>query len=374
MERKTALLVVAGAVTFLVVLFITLLVTARTEISPAPSPASTCNTIQYRGPEAFNVLFIASKEEATRYTSYFFAEEPYNKHKEEFNVFYLDTVNPAQVCTRYKELASLCYSDALLKAAAACPHNVIIVLVDEPTKIRSSAYKNVLSLNRNHPPQEVLRHELGHLYGLAEEYTPASLPAGQRNCQATCAPFETATSECFAGCSKDSLYRSINAGVMRTLEKSEYGPYDESLIEQKMEALRSASGGMTTGNVIEAAPSCADQSFYLIEVDTSQETWDVQAQEKVTGCPSGTSGTEYGAELRDAAGNVRATTGQRDNTLFTDAPGEGDIDGETYERSSFWVELPAESETSSFHVRDETGRERGSASLPLGGAILCRRL
>lgn len=371
MKHKALFIGGLATIVFIISFFITLAIAAPTDLSPQSTHAS-CNTLHYNGPNAFNLLFIASEAQTKEYANYFLEGAPYNRHKEQFNVFYLDKLDTKSFCKSYKGIASLCYSDELLKAAAACPHNAIVVLVDEPKNIRSSAYKNVLSINQNHPAQEVLRHELGHLYGLAEEYVPASLQRGQKNCQASCTEFERANADCFEGCSQASLYRSIEEGVMRTLARDQYGRYNEQLIETKLQELLEEQQQTITARAIDTQAACEEQTFHLIEVDTSEETWVVHDSQQLLGCPSGASATTYRAQLTDPTGTVVATTTFGDDLAFTDAPGTNEeIDGETYEEHRFWIELPASTNEATLTLFDEEGSERGTATLRSGENILC---
>lgn len=372
MDRRTIFLAVVALITFSVAFSITMLATARTDLSPTKDlPLEVCNSLDYNSPSAFNVLFISSRSEAEAYKQDLLSEPPYDARGDRFNFYYIDSLDPNDFCKSYKDIAVLCYSSDLLKKSSACPHDAIIVLVDRDSGVRSSMYKNVLSLNTNHPSREVLRHELGHLFGLAEEYVPASLPSGQQNCKETCDSFSSETDGCFEGCSKSTLFRSIEGGVMRTLETSEYGVYDEHLIRQRLDEL-TASSETLTGRSIAEDLSCSDRRYRLVEVDATQELWHIVSQELVSGCSSGTISFDYIAEQTDSSGFKQSETTFPGNVLFTDAPGEGQINGESYEETRFWIELPETLSESTLTIKDQEGNEHLSTLITRGDASPCR--
>lgn len=363
MEKKVFFLSLMGVVSFILAFSITMAATSRTDLSPSDVPQGVCNSLEYAGPSAFNVVFIASKADAERYKSHFLSEVPYTDHP--FNFYYIDNLNPENFCTLYKGIAVLCYSPELLTSAAACPHNAIIVPIERSIDIRSSMYKNVLSINTNHPPREVLRHELGHLFGLAEEYTPATPPKGQLNCKSSCEEFEGAIDGCFEGCSKDALVRSIDEGVMRTLSTSEYGAYDESLITLRLEAL--STGATTITGQATSDPVCNDE-LLLVEVDASMPSWRVASTVPYTGCLPGKTAFDYDLQVRDSGESSFESTLSH-NTLFTDGLQEGTLGGETYEETRFWVSVPSRGGT--LEIADETSVLL-QTELPAQGGLPCR--
>lgn len=374
MERKNALLLGIGVVVFLITLTVMLIVTSARDTTPSTfSPQESCNNYLSSDSGTYNLLFFGSREETEVYTGYLFADQPYARNKEMFNIYYIDNAYVKETCKIYKGVATLCYSDELLKAAAACPHNTIVVLVDEPSEIRSSAYKNVISLNKNHPAQEVLRHELGHIFGLGEEYVPASLSLGQRNCQHSCNEFLTNEAGCFEGCSESSLFRSVEDGVMRTLAYSHYGSFDEKLIEDRLNTFSSQGTTLITGNALNSQESCADNSFHLLEIDTSSEVWTISSQQRVNGCASELANEPYRFESVDEAGTPLIEGTFDDATLFTDAPTQDQtITGEIYQETKFWIEVPEVSEEKTLNFYDENNLLRAQTTLFPGGVSLCK--
>lgn len=371
MEKKTFLLAVVGISTFLIAFSVTMAVTARTDLSPDTETSGLCKVLEYSGPEAFNILVIGSRSDAEESRDDMVAESPYKERKDKFNFYYIDELKADQFCKPYKGIAVLCYSAELLKRASACPHNAILVPVDREESIRSSMYKGVLSLNRNHPSREVLRHELGHLFGLAEEYVPATLPKDQQNCVESCTLFEIETDGCFEGCSKSAFFRSIDEGVMRTLQTSEYGLYDESLITQRLQQLERPVGTVT-GQAINEQDSCDKSMYTLLEIDASAVPWKIVSQELVSGCAFGQIGFEYTATLKDQTGATSLSYSLQGNSIFTDAPGaDGEIDGETYEESHFWIDLPNSREGDTLHITDQSN-EYLAEKISQGREALCR--
>lgn len=373
MNKNLLFLSILALVSFGVAFSITMAVAARPDTSAvSDSPPTECTPLSYQGPDALNVVFVASKSDAERYKGYFLAKPPYSEPETRINFYYLDSARTPSTCTLYKDIALFCYSDALLKEASACPHDAIIVLADYPLEIRSSMYKNVLSLNRNHPPEEVLRHELGHLFGLAEEYVGASLPPRQQNCKAECDKFQTATDGCFEGCSKASFMRSIDEGVMRTLSSSEYGIYDTVLIRNALQKAQEKKT-LVTSNVVRADSSCDSQTYTLLEIDGAQIPWSIISREDVKGCPSGELSTEYALSITNPEEGILTKTSFAGNTLFTDAPGTDQIQGEVYTESRFWVEIPSQLPQGTIvQITDDSSNNYLTAPLPSGGNNPCR--
>ncbi|MEK6858643.1 MAG: hypothetical protein AABX53_01885 [Nanoarchaeota archaeon] len=372
MNKKVLFLSILALVNFGVAFSITMAVAARpdTLLSDSP-PSSDCNILSYQGPDALNVVFMASKSDSKRYKEHFLAEPPYSEAETRINFYYIDNANIQATCTLYKEIAAFCYSDILLKEAAACPHDAIIVLADYPMEIRSSMYKNVLSINRNHPAEEVLRHELGHLFGLAEEYVGAALPPRQQNCKAECDGFQTTIDGCFEGCSKTSFVRSIDEGVMRTLSTSEYGVYNSELIRIALQKAREKKSKVT-GNAIRIDNSCDAQTYTLLEINGAQIPWSILSREEQRGCPSGEISTEYIMVMTSPAGEILAETFFAGNSLFTDAPGTDQIQGEVYTESRFWVEVPSQAQQGTVQITDDSSKIYFFESILSGGNSPCQ--
>lgn len=266
MNNKTISIVIGIIILITIIVIISIILLNKSSLSPSASGNSileTCNTLKSSRDStgAVNLVFFSAKEQAQEYTDFFLQTPPFNQEQNQkaFNFYYIDNYQPE--CELYKGIAILCYSKELIKKASSCPNDYIIVLRQENPGIRSSAYMNVMSINTA-LTKSVLTHEFGHVFAnLAEEYTPASIPRGSQNCQASCDNFNIKDS-CSQGCSKTDYYRSIDSGIMRTLSVNVYGKFNEKLIIEKL----SKQNKVITGKVIENTNTeCQSQQYYLIE-------------------------------------------------------------------------------------------------------------
>lgn len=308
----------------------------------SPQNEVVCNSLKDSG-GANSIVFFATKENAEKYSDYLMTVEPFSSYKGEFNFFYIDSLVP--ICSLYKQAALFCYTADLVKVASSCPSDYIVVLSEADSAIRSSAYTNVLSINTAHS-LSVFAHEIGHTYAnFAEEYVEesAKTPRGSLNCAAECEDFEGRADSCFEGCTKQSLYRSIENGLMRTLQSSEYGSFDESIIEQKILREKAKKPNTITGNVIKVERRCENENYYFIEglYDKAEENLYIQQKGVRKGCvgSNGEGGFKY--SVVDENGKVRAEGTFNPESIFTDAPGEKEISGETFESAeTFVLRLP----------------------------------
>ncbi len=195
-----------------------------------------CRIISENSPpeKAINIVFLTenlNEKAFQKYIKEFIETEPFNESKNKFNFYY---ISEKPKCELYKGIALFCYSRNLINLASSCPNDFIAVVSDRDRKIRSSAYMNVMSINYKLPPT-VFLHEFGHVFAnLADEYVPAQLRRGSKNCKKTCEEFE-GIGKCYKGCSRENLFRSSYASIMKTLNSKEYGDYNTLLIKQKME-------------------------------------------------------------------------------------------------------------------------------------------
>lgn len=158
--------------------------------------------------------------------SYLLSNEPFSNYKDKFNFY---TIDFFPECEYYQGIALLCYSRDLIKKTAVCPNDFIFVIAKDSVNIRSSAYMNVLSINSN-LPDSVFLHEFGHAFAnLADEYIPAKIPWGSKNCQINCDNFK-GIGGCFQGCSDNGHLRSSENSVMKTLRTSNYEDFNENII------------------------------------------------------------------------------------------------------------------------------------------------
>jgi hypothetical protein len=189
-----------------------------------------CERLVYNGNpnEKVNIVFFkrgVEKQSLNNYVDYFLSVSPFSFNKDKFNFFYVD-YEPA---CELENSALLCYSKDLLKESSVCPNDFIVVVSDEKRYVRSSAYMNVMSIN-SALPLSVFTHEFGHVFAnLADEYVPARIPLGAKNCVKECEDFPEG-SECFEGCSKANYLRSTQSSVMRSLNNEAYGELNEQII------------------------------------------------------------------------------------------------------------------------------------------------
>ena len=81
----------------------------------------------------------------------------------------------------------------------------------------------------------VIVHEFGHVFAnLADEYIPANIPFGSKNCKSNCENFN-GIGNCFQGCSESDYSRSSYASIMRTLKSNSFEEFNEELINQKIQ-------------------------------------------------------------------------------------------------------------------------------------------
>jgi len=271
-----------------------------------------------------NIVFFATREMAQEYVDYFSSRNPFVDNEGKFNFYYIDDYVPQ--CEFYDGVVLYCYSKELIQKAASCPSDFIVVLEEHPVSIRSSAYINVMSLNMNHP-LSVFLHEFGHVFAnFAEEYVDpnARIPSGAKNCQANCEDFNS-VSVCYEGCTKSDFFRTFFKGVMRTLEVNEYGPYDDNLIQERIDEEVDDSG-LLTGEVIGEIINCEDERYYLVT-----EECDGQISIEIDNGCAGNSG--YGSnEIRvlDKNQNEIITQEVSEGFLFSTLPGR-ELGGETYD-------------------------------------------
>lgn len=220
MNKKIILWSIAGIIILTAAIFIVIKNNTNANYS-----SLTCEILKKGGEGKVNLVFITKepKEKITKYLEEFNKINPINEEIEKFNFYYIQE-NPE---CELKYNAVLCYSRRLIGIASNCPNDFIIAIEDKSPEIRSSAYMNVISVNLNHNPNVVM-HEFGHVFAnLADEYVPANIPRGSKNCKS-----KELFEENFLGCSKENYYRSSPASIMRTLSSNSYDLFNENVIKQ----------------------------------------------------------------------------------------------------------------------------------------------
>lgn len=339
------------AVVLVVVLGVIIFITIKRS-APSQSPISTtleeCQTIYYNGESGVNVVIMSDAKTAKTYADNLLSLPPFSDSKDAFNFYAITDYTPQ--CELYKGIALLCYSPELIKKAASCPSDYIIVIKEEEAKIRSSAYMNVISLNSK-LQKTVLAHEFGHAFAnLADEYTPSQIPKGSENCAKDCESFGGG---CFKGCSTDDYYRSIEAGLMRTLSVSTFGKFNEELISKR---ISTQSAQTITASAIAEPVNCENEMYYLIEGNYTSSNMTVLSKSIEQGClgSNGIGPFNYTIILND---NSRQFQGEFNAELiFTDTQAEEEsINGETQGKEGiFLLKIPVVENAKSLELSTET--------------------
>ncbi len=308
------------------------------------SPLEDCKTIKYHGDGRVDIVIFAEETIANQYAEHMLSFSPLNENRGAFNFYYIDDYTPD--CEIYKGIALLCRSKEMVKRAASCPNDYIMVVESHPSYVRSSAFMNVMSINSNLPPAEVVQHEFGHVFAaLAEEYTPAILPKNSKNCVESCDEFNVKDG-CYQGCSKGEFYRSIENGVMRTLSSNDFGIFNKKLILERLEDSVSSSVPITGGVILDPS-ACNQENYYLIEgkYDASTNELDLHKATLQPGC-AGTNGygdVEY--TIIEDGDDIIVEGSFNPVYIFSDGIGEegvnGEIEGDTFvNEKEFYLKIP----------------------------------
>ena len=330
-------MVLIAAITIAAIVFGVLIgVSYNKSLTLSPKALESCKTLSFSGDKALNILIFGDKAVAERYSSFLLGITPFVQNKNALNFYYIDSYKPS--CELYKGVALYCYSKELIKKSASCPSDYVVVIQDRDSRIRSSSYMNVLSINEKHKLM-VFPHEFGHAFGqFSEEYTPANLMRGSKNCVSSCSEFGEFEDKCFEGCSKGEYYRYADSGIMRTLDAQNYGLYDEQLLTEKLQKQKQT----ITGKAVDEMTSCSEQEYYLIEGNYSNGISEIVYKTIEKGCvgSNGAGQFRYSIMLNDGR---EVSEGEFNSELiFTDAPIEnGNIDGEviTY-AGAFFLKVP----------------------------------
>ena len=331
-----------------------------------------CKTIQYNG-DKINLVFFADKEKAELYSSELLNFGPFDEYENEFNIFYVDSYKVE--CGLYKDIATFCYSRDLVKKAALCGADYIIVIDDKPANIRSSAYHKVASINAKHFVPTIIAHEVGgHLFmSFAEEYVynPAFLPLGQKNCLRE--NYFYGENDGHLGCSRGDYFRYEPEGVMRTLAKEAvFGKYNEDLIVERLDE----TTNRVTGRVVEEVQelqNCANENYYLIEFYQDESGIEEVSRSVQYGC-IGIEANGFGYSVYsvlDEEGNVIYDGNFNSDFVYTDAPAEeGEPLGEVFEyEGNFVLQIPLNPEAEILEITNSQGTTK--INIANAGARAC---
>ena len=309
-----------------------------------------CEILNYNGEDKIDVVFFSDKKTAEKYINTLYEIKPFDSNKNKFN-FYLIDYKPD--CEIYEEIALLCYSKKLVEIAGSCPNDYIVVIKDEELEIRSSTYMNVISINSN-SPSSVFLHEFGHAFAyFAEEYVPADISGKSVNCAKKCEKFQGKEDGCFEGCSKEDYFRSINNGVMKTLNSNIFGTYNEFILEGRIsESTRaseitepSSKSSSIIGKVTKEEKDCSKEKYFLIEAIFDNGNMKILNKEVKLGCSGeGYGGYSYEVSYKASVKKIEdeLTGAFNPEFIFTDVQIKEDkIEGEIFHnKDKFYLVLP----------------------------------
>ncbi len=235
-----------------------------------------------------------------------------------------------------------CSSKELITKAASCPNDYIFVIQEKDREIRSSAFANVASINENNPLSVIL-HEFGHTFGnLAEEYVPAAIPRNAKNCARACEEFAGSNKGCYEGCSKETYFRSIESGVMRTLKSYDYGAFNEQILKGRIpehNALETHGTGLAIDN-----SDCLLNTYYLLEGQYSEGKISITEKSFLQGCAPAHSTGDFSYKIISFSGEEILAGEFNPSLIFTDNQfeNEGTISGETFSNTGgvFFLAVP----------------------------------
>ncbi len=285
----------------------------------SPSGAlSECKVIEQNSEGGVNLVFFADKEISKKYFDALMGFEPFGSYRKNFNTYYIDGYGAE--CEIYKGVALLCYSRELIRRAGSCPNDIIVVVKDMESSVRSSAYMNVVSLN-SRLPLSVFAHEFGHAFAnLADEYVPAKLTRKSKNCAKLCSDFGESKDGCFEGCSETSYFRSIEDGVMRTLRSSKFGVFNDKLILDNIKVK-----GSVTGSAIQEIRDCSKEKYYLVEGVYSRDNVSINTQRIEVGCVGGNGAGAFDYQFIKEDGSVVSGKNFNPELIFTDMADENNL-------------------------------------------------
>jgi hypothetical protein len=366
MDKKWIAIIIVFIVALAAVSAYFLISSKKTALSPAATSLEACKSLIYNGENKISIVFFSTQEYAQKYADKMLATSPFSTNRQAFNFYYIDNYQPE--CELYKDVALLCYSDELIKKAGSCPNDYIIVVQDKDSKIRSSAYMNVISLNSK-LSTAVFAHEFGHAFAnLADEYVPATPPRNSKNCVSSCSEFADSSS-CFQGCSKAELYRSVDAGIMKTLSSNTFGSVNEGLITSRIsDQTAQKITAMAVGDIV----SCENEQYYLVKGNYTNGKMQIISRTIEQGCigSNGAGSFNYSLVLQD---DTRQYKGEFNAELiFIDdqTAEETAINGGTFNNEGiFLLKIPIVDTAKAIEL--STDRETMQVSLENRGAWPC---
>jgi hypothetical protein len=350
MQKRIYVVVVLVVIIAIVLGFIFYLI-GGIRLSPGFSNNTSlevCKSLHYNSANAINIVFFSDSETTKKYADSLLNIKPFSEHKDMLNFYYIENYTPT--CVLYKDAALFCYTNELIKKAASCPNDYIVVLENQPPNIRSSSYMNVMSINKQ-SQMTVFAHEFGHSFAvLDEEYVPATLSQRSKNCKFSCYDFGNA-SECFKGCSDENYNRQYQSGIMRTLYSDSYGSYDEQLIAG---SIPEEIEQRITGNAVNELINCSNDRYFLIEGRYKSGEIEIINKSIEIGCSgSNGNGRSYSYNIEKNDGSYILNVSFNPGVLFTDVQTseQETISGEVYvDEETFYLRIPALSNCNSLSI------------------------
>jgi hypothetical protein len=224
----------------------------------ASNPSETesdCISVLYNGDNGIDIVFLPYRyekpgefaEDVNKYIGVFLDTNPFASNKGKMNFYRIDDFEgiDCEVGAWVK-----CDEFGVKKAASSCPHDYIIVLVkrgaveDLVSPVRSSAIGNIEKINTAEPNKVVVLHEFGHSFGgLADEYVDERYYGGMNfnptdypNCDyPSCSRWRNFIGAgCYEGCSLGGYSRAAESSIMKTLDSSDFGLWNEDILQEKL--------------------------------------------------------------------------------------------------------------------------------------------
>ncbi|MBW2989309.1 M64 family metallopeptidase [Candidatus Woesearchaeota archaeon] len=225
-----------------------------------PSEKETdCISVLYNSPpeDSIDIVFLgygyksfdSFNDDVSKNIQVFLDSEPFKSNKDKLNFYRVDRLEDLD-CSIGAWVS--CDEFSAKRLASYCPNDYIVILVDRSRvkdfikPVRSSAVSNMEKINTADNKLVVL-HEFGHIFGgLADEYVDEKYysgisfdPKDYPNCDfpPECSGWEDVNDTgCFDGCSLGRYSRPTENSVMRALNTEKFGPLNEKIILNKLNA------------------------------------------------------------------------------------------------------------------------------------------
>jgi len=323
----------------------------RSPSQPLPGCVEMKNDGDYA--ESIDIVFLADNFEnlnkfrkiSDEMVKSFFETAPYDEYKDRFNFFRIEKLDNDYDCDYdYGGDAIVCKPGNIKRAAASCPNDYPIVLVDVSgiqklfQHLRSSAWMGSASLNSGDDPL-VFTHEFAHLFAdFADEYEfGGEVDRKAPNCDSdltSCSKFDIVENhDCVPGCVNKNHARSIHTGIMRDYWKSKvYGDYNEAILRKIIEEDSSSES-----SELQKSP------LNYVELQYSDGKWDIVSVTAGEGFADQFSRGGDSIEIIDSSGTSIASVSLKSPILFScghDKESNPSYSATIIEGASYVVGLP----------------------------------